>query len=156
MVFEKGDEDFNHSRGKQVAIKVVRKRYQETIEKAEVRSELDTFSATSETIRKAVGTAKSVDGTFYRITIEVFGNQFTLTLGLLRGRPICAKQLLPDDFVFFEHNQDEELPILLQSVKERIEALVRAQNGEIPTTNGQIADSFFDTSKIPDRVGISL
>jgi len=91
----------------------VRKRYQDTVEKADVRSELDTFSATSETIRKAAGAAKSLDGSYYRITIEIVRNKYTLTLGLLRGRPICTKQVMPNDFVFFELNQDEEMPIVL-------------------------------------------
>ena len=77
-------------------------------------------------------------------------------MNTLRGRPVCAKQVIPNDFVFFQQNQDEDLPIILQSIKERIEALIRITEGDIEGVNGQIDQSFFDTSRIPERVGMSL
>lgn len=58
--------------------------------------------------------------------------------------------------MFFDIDQDEDQAIVLQTCKERIESLVRGHVGEIDSKQGQIRDDFFDTSKLPERIGRSL
>ena len=57
--------------------------------------------------------------------------QYALTLIMDRGKTVCKRKIIPNEFVFFDLSPDEEQPIVLQCCKERVEALVRSHVGEI-------------------------
>ena len=157
MYFDRKDADFNHAR--QNTLTVMRKatilKQKEEMKEA-VRDEESDFASDNTERKQVQGVIKGNNGHYYHLTIEAMDSNFALTLTMEKGKVICRRKTIPRDFVYFEMNLDEDISILLQACKERIQTLLRDHVGEIDISGGQISDDFFDTNKIPERVGRSL